>query len=118
MPICQVEGCRTPVSKPGHAFCLDHWRAERAGNVVKCTQCGRWHDTGPPTCSACASSPANTTADEPDTGGMLSSTRSGKHFGLSNMRVNLILAELGWIEKYIKGWVPTDRGNAIGANVR
>ncbi len=33
-------------------------------------------------------------------------------------KTNLILAELGWIERYVKGWVPTERGNALGANIR
>ncbi|QOV91833.1 hypothetical protein [Humisphaera borealis] len=49
---------------------------------------------------------------------MLSSTRLGRHFNLSSVKMNLILAELGWVEKYVKGWVPTDAGNALGANVR
>jgi len=47
-----------------------------------------------------------------------SSTKLGKHFGLSSSRINLILAECGWIEKYVKGWVPTEAGNRQGAEVR
>lgn len=55
---------------------------------------------------------------EADDGERLSSTKLGKHFGLSPTRMNLLLAELGWIEKYTKGWTPTARGNQIGAEVR
>src|SRR4051812_49337320 len=56
--------------------------------------------------------------DDRQTGELLSSTRIGKHCGLSNVRVNLILAELGWIEKYANGWAPTPHGTALGANVK
>src|SRR5690242_6534881 len=112
---CQVEGCTKKVSRPGHSLCLEHWKAERSGRIKRCDKCQRWHDPASP-CRA-----TNTTADPDDAAdepGYLSSTRIGKHFGLSNVRINLILVELGWIEKYIKGWVPTDLGNALGANVR
>lgn len=113
MDACQVEGCTRAVSKAGHAFCLDHWKAERNGDVTRCARCQRWHEG--PLCRACQPAPP---AAEDEPAGLLSSTRIGKHFGLTSVRVNLILAELGWIEKYVKGWVPTDRGNALGANVR
>lgn len=49
---------------------------------------------------------------------MLSSTKLGEHFVLPSARINQIFAELGWIEKYVKGWVPTQRGNRLGAEVR
>jgi hypothetical protein len=109
MSICQVEGCGRKVSKSGHTLCLDHWKAERDGKLKRCADCGRLHD------GACDQPPAG---DDDAPAGMLSSTKIGKHFGLSNVRVNLILAELGWIEKYGNGWSPTDRGNAVGANVK
>lgn len=119
MHVCQVDGCKQTVSKPGHSFCLDHWKAERTGKVKRCATCQRWHDNAGPLCRACAQPPAPDDESKDDSpGGLLSSTRIGKHFGLSNIKTNLILAELGWIEKYVKGWVPTDRGNALGANVR
>lgn len=124
MPGCQVEGCQQPVSKAGFSFCKNHWKAEREGKVIRCAQCQRWHDNAGPLCRGCERpSPAASPGDEElpegnSSTGLLSSTRIGKHFGLSNIRTNLILAELGWIEKYVKGWVPTDRGNALGANVR
>jgi len=49
---------------------------------------------------------------------MLSSTKLGKGIGISNRRVNLILAELGWIEKFTKGWKPTPQGEKHGGTLR
>jgi hypothetical protein len=119
MEICQVDGCKQSVSKSGYSFCLDHWKAERIGKVIRCATCQRWHQNPGPLCRACAQpSPAGEEDATEPASGWLSSTRIGKHFGLSSVKINLILAELGWIEKYVKGWVPTDRGNALGANVR
>ncbi len=48
---------------------------------------------------------------------LLSSTKLGGELDLSNKRVNLVFAELGWIEKGPtgKGWVPTDQGLRRGA---
>ena len=118
MDACQVAGCSRTVSKPGHDFCLDHWKAQRHGTVHRCAACRRWHDRDGSRCAACERSPSPDATDEDAGVGLLSSTKLGKHFGLSNVKTNLILAELGWIERYVKGWVPTDRGNAMGANVR
>ncbi len=50
--------------------------------------------------------------------GGLSATKLGEPFGLSPQRMNLILAELGWIEKFVKGWVPTEPGTRLGAGQR
>jgi hypothetical protein len=36
--------------------------------------------------------------------GFLSSSAIGEHFGISGQRMNLVLAELGWIEKDVAGW--------------
>jgi hypothetical protein len=115
MGLCQAEGCTRTVSKPGHSLCLEHWKAERSGQIKRCDKCRRWHAPGTPCRAAGTASDPGDAMDEP---GYLSSTRIGKHFQLSSVKVNLILAELGWIEKYVKGWSPTDRGNALGANVR
>ncbi len=118
---CQVESCSASVSKSGHSFCLNHWKAEKAGKVIRCKKCDRWHDNAPPFCRGCECAPTNPAAadaEDDSSAGLYSSTRLGKYFGLSNIKINLILAELGWIEKYVKGWVPTDRGNALRAEVR
>jgi hypothetical protein len=92
LPRCSVDGCEQTVSKAGHTLCYEHWKQNRAG--------------------ASQAAP-KTTGDA-----MFSSTKLGKHFGLSSQRMNLVLAELGWIEKYVKGWTPTERGNKLGGEVR
>jgi hypothetical protein len=35
---------------------------------------------------------------------LLNATSIGKHFGISSQRLNLLLNELGWIEKTVAGW--------------
>lgn len=44
----------------------------------------------------------------------ITSTVIGKEVDLSNQRVNLILSELGWIEKDVAGWKVTKQGRGIG----
>lgn len=105
------------VPRAGFELCLHHWKAERAGKVTRCEKCRKRHENPSPLCRECADAPQIQGEDD-SPAGFLSSTKIGKHFGLSSMKVNLILAELGWIERYVKGWVPTDRGNALGANVK
>ena len=120
MDRCQVNDCPRTVSKPGHAFCLDHWKAEREGKISQCAICQKWYENREPHCPGCEpiASPDGRSASNNSDGDLLSSTSLGKHFGISNIKINLMLAELGWVERYVKGWVPTDRGNALGANVR
>ena len=98
LPACSVSGCTSRVSRPGFSLCYPHWKAERA-----------------------AGKKATTTADAgtpPEARATLSATKIGLHFGLPSQRMNLVLAELGWLEKYVKGWTPTDQGNRVGAEVR
>lgn len=65
------------------------------------------------------SSGPSTPPPEPTTpAAHLTSTKLGQRLNLSAQRTNLILAELGWIEKYVKGWTPTDAGNRLGAELR
>lgn len=45
---------------------------------------------------------------------LINATAMGKHFNISSQRLNLILAELGWIEKDIAGWQITKLGKGIG----
>jgi hypothetical protein len=45
---------------------------------------------------------------------MLNATAIGKHFNISNQRLNLIFSELGWIEKDIAGWEVTKLGKTLG----
>jgi hypothetical protein len=45
---------------------------------------------------------------------LLTATIVGKHFNVSSQRINLILSELGWIEKEIAGWELTKLGKNVG----
>ena len=45
---------------------------------------------------------------------LLNATTIGKHYNISSQRLNLILSELGWIEKNISGWVVTKLGKKVG----
>ena len=45
---------------------------------------------------------------------MLNATAIGKHFDVTSQRLNLILSELGWIEKDIAGWNITKLGKNVG----
>jgi hypothetical protein len=45
---------------------------------------------------------------------LLNATTIGKHFDISSQRLNLILSELGWIEKDIAGWEVTKLGKSLG----
>ncbi|RKF18428.1 glycerol kinase [Alginatibacterium sediminis] len=44
----------------------------------------------------------------------LSATAIGKHFVISPIKVNHLLAELGWLEKSIKGWKVSAQGLRVG----
>ena len=45
---------------------------------------------------------------------LINATAIGKQFNISSQRLNLILSELGWIEKDIAGWAVTKHGKALG----
>jgi hypothetical protein len=45
---------------------------------------------------------------------LLNATAIGKHFNISSQRLNLILSELGWIQKNIAGWDVTKLGRSLG----
>lgn len=45
---------------------------------------------------------------------LLSATKLGTHFNISSQRINLLLNELGWIEKTVAGWGLTKLGKTIG----
>jgi len=57
-------------------------------------------------------------SDSGYSGKTLSSTAIGKVFDLSATKINQILAELGWIMKYTKGWKSTPAGIQKGAQDR
>lgn len=106
---CQVRGCDRPVSREGFELCYTCWKDRDRlrkvnGTWVRITEDDDAND------------------DEPEhsgpSGEALSSTKIGKAIGLPNQRVNLVLAELGWIEKFIKGWKVTPQGERIGGATR
>jgi hypothetical protein len=45
---------------------------------------------------------------------LLNATAIGKHFDISSQRLNLLLNELGWIEKTVAGWGLTKLGKTLG----
>lgn len=45
---------------------------------------------------------------------LLNATTIGKHFDISSQRLNLLLNELGWIEKTVAGWGLTKLGKTLG----
>lgn len=45
---------------------------------------------------------------------LINATALGKHFNISSQRLNLLLNELGWIEKTVAGWGLTKLGNSLG----
>lgn len=45
---------------------------------------------------------------------LINATAIGKQFNVSSQRLNLILSELGWIEKDIAGWSLTRLGKGLG----
>jgi len=45
---------------------------------------------------------------------LLSATTIGKHFNISSQRLNLLLNDLGWIEKTVAGWRITALGKTLG----
>ena len=44
----------------------------------------------------------------------LSATNIGEHFNVSNQKVNKVLAELGWVEQDVEGWIVTKLGRSKG----
>ncbi|MBE2189001.1 MAG: glycerol kinase [Candidatus Kapabacteria bacterium] len=45
---------------------------------------------------------------------LINATALGKHFNISSQRLNLLLNELGWIEKTVAGWGLTKLGKGLG----
>lgn len=45
---------------------------------------------------------------------MITATKIGQHFNLSARKINVILSEIGWTQKGIKGWLITSQGKKVG----
>ncbi len=48
---------------------------------------------------------------------LLNATAIGRHFNISSQRLNLLLNELGWIEKTVAGWGITKLGKNLGGRL-
>ena len=89
MKQCSTPECPNQVSRSGHLLCYTCWKkGQRQGE------------------GAGTSRPAT----------RLNASQAAKHFGISSQRMNLTLAELGWIERAVKGWTPTQQGLQLGAS--
>ncbi len=98
LPKCNVAGCDSLVSKAGYTLCYKHWLAE---NKSKKTE-------------------VEVKVEEKDGAelkatGFLTSTQLGERLNLSSRKLNQVFSELGWIERAIKGWVPTEQGIKLHA---
>jgi hypothetical protein len=61
--------------------------------------------------------PENISVDggqQKDKAKLINATALGKHFNISSQRLNLLLNELGWIEKTVAGWGLTKLGKSLG----
>jgi len=114
MDRCAVIGCTASVSKDGYKLCFPHWKAQRDGALRECDRCGGAFEAAAGACPSCTKGSGGSDARHADDG-WLSATKLGERLGLSSQKVNLVLSELGWIERYVKGWVPTAQGSARGA---
>lgn len=97
--ICSVAGCGKHVSKPGYTLCYAHWKQGKPQGDNDAT-------------------PSAQSAEGQKSSLHLTSTQLGEKLNISSQRVNLVLAELGWIEKAKKGWVPTAQGEKLQAEGR
>ena len=89
MDNCHVDKCTETVSKEGYKLCYKHWKEQNKDDKPK--------------------APAKK-------GKTLTATTIAKELGLTSRKVNQILAELGWIEKTGKGFIPTRQGQNNGAH--
>lgn len=85
---CTYPGCTEPVSRAGHTLCYEHWKQTKR---------------------------QKTTPVAPAAPTLLTASQLGERLDLSSQRVNLLLAELGWIERQGPNWLPTAQGEALGA---
>lgn len=95
LPKCSETGCDKPVSKAGYALCYEHWLQVKN-----------------------ADKPKSRPEQKMPSNSKFSSTVLGEKLGLSNQKVNQILAELGWIQRDRKGWIPTAQGLKLMAEAK
>jgi len=98
LPNCSVAGCDSPVSKSGYTLCYTHWLAENKSKK-----------------SAIEVKAKAKEDTELKTNGFLTSTQLGERLNLNSRKLNQVFSELGWMERAIKGWVPTAQGCKLHA---
>ena len=110
---CQAAGCNETVNRRGHKLCYDHYKQWQAGALVE--KDGSFSAAG-----RAAPNPPPVQPESSSGGGteMLTASKLGKALDLPSSRVNLILAELGWIEKLAEGWKVTRQGEKQGGQTR
>jgi hypothetical protein len=87
---CTYPGCTQAVARAEHTLCHPHWQQSRQLLQVAPT-------------------------DAPQAAALLKAWQLGECLDLSAQRVNLLLAELGWIEREGSNWYPTEQGLTLGA---
>lgn len=130
---CQAPGCEKPVSQKGHKLCYSHYKQRKSGAPVEKgggSGTNNRRDTRPPLAKLRQISEAQRfganakqTPNSPPTrpkptrvsdAEMLTASKLGKVLDLPGARVNLLLAELGWVEKTGTGWQVTRQGERQG----
>ena len=135
---CRAPGCNKPVNREGHKLCYDHYKQQQSGALVKKDSNfkagGREAPNPPPArqepdrdqlkrlraISEQTLNPPLARQESGSRGGadMLTASKLGKALDLPGSRVNLILAELGWIEKFTEGWKVTRQGEKQGGQTQ
>ena len=120
MDKCQIDECDATVSKAGHKLCYEHWKAERDGLIIACEDCRKYKDNDYPLCLDCYNKKKSGAkpSKSMNSGKQLNSTTIGKDFDISAVKVNQILAELGWITRFAKGWTVTPEGEKEGGQMK
>jgi hypothetical protein len=98
LPKCSISACVSPVSKDGYTLCYKHWLEQNKNKTEKKVE--------------------TPLVENPKQANFLSSTTLGEKLGIGSRKVNLVLSELGWIERATKGWVPTAQGKKLLAESR
>ncbi len=109
--LCTHSGCDRSISRPGHTLCYDHWKASREQQRMTRSP----ESAAAPPRQPAPSGPA---LQPKDPAGLLTASQVGERLELSPRRINLLLAELGWVEQHQGGWIATDLGKACGGTQR
>lgn len=96
--MCSILNCESPVSKTGYTLCYKHWLSESKNKTTPKLE--------------------KTETENIQQTNFLTSTALGEKLGIDGRKANQVLAELGWIERSKKGWIPTAQGKKLHAESR